>query len=699
MGKKRARREPMDYPAPQEDLAPVAPVPGEGRMVAAAWLLLALLMAVILAGDWNALSGNPAYQAAPGKPLLLEYDSYYFLRLAREVQEGSYTRRDPLRAQARPVPPPLLSLLLAGADAVSPASLEMTGAVLPTVLALGLPILLGVCGRMIGNRWLGVLAALACSSTFYLYFRTCLGYLDTDCLNPFFLLLLPLFLYQFTLRTGPRGWLWFAGWGGSLAVFFWWWPQGATVAAGLSLLGYALTFPVRSPGWERFAKYGLLLVLVTGLVVLGLEYVGFLESGIPAFKSIIVHMRLILSGEGQSDMVGKSIQELASERPSSVVMDLAVFPGAVLLAEIGLVALVAIRRRFALFLLPLMVFASASFFSQRFMIFTAPLYGLGYGYFHVLASERVAWARRRPWARVALAVIMAGMLLPSFARNMEWHSTPPITKREIPLVEAVQSRVPAGAVVWAWWDYGYFIQYMDRRPTLCDGGLTSEDAVRPLAVPFAATDPVVAARWLRFVGEYGVDGWLTFAQQAGGEPQGMDLLVRAFTRPEDIGGLVQAHGLSSQERDWSKYFLPRTEVCLYLNRNTIDLAFWWYEFGMAALHGPGHVPAELVDRQSLGDFEVDYASGRFVRRSDRASLDVAEVVDVRPGGIARYPGNAKATAAAVVYFDERLVYFVARQLLDTVALRLLYAPAGESLPGFSPVYRDPVAGGVWRVID
>lgn len=674
----------------------LALVRGEKRLAAAAWVLLALLLGAILAGDWAAVSGNPAYFSGPGQPLLHEFDSYYFLRLARDLREGTYSRRDPLRAQERPAPPPPLSMLLAGGAAVSGASLEMTGAVLPPVLALGLPILLGFCGRLLDNRWFGILAALAACSAFYLYSRTCLGYLDTDCLNPAFLLLTPLFLYQFTLRKGRCGWLWLVGWAVCLALFLWWWPQGASVAAGLSLLSYALSFPVPSSRGERLFKYGLGVALAAGLVLLGLEFLGKVETGIPAFKSIITHVKLILEGNEQVPSVGGSIQELASQLPSSVLEDIAAFPGAVLLAEVGLMALAVIRRRFTLFLLPLVVFASASVFSQRFMIFTAPCYGLGYGYFYVLLTERLAWMRGRSWARFALLALMAGMLWPSYARIFKWHSTPPLNSGEIPLVEAVRSGVPRGATVWAWWDYGYFLQYMGRRPTICDGGLTSEEALRPLAAPFTLSDPDVAARWLRFVSWRGVDGWVTLGQEMGGFQQASAFLARAFAQPDMIGELAAAAGLP-RDRDWPAFLLPADqEVVLYLNRHTIDLAYWWYTFGTDTLRGPGHVPAELVDRRPLAEFEVDYAAGLFTRRLDRAGLRVAEVVDVRRGGVARYPGTPGARAAAVVYRDEGLVYFVARELMDTLAFRLLYAPLGEAAPGFTPLYRDPAAGGVWR---
>ncbi|MEW5775122.1 MAG: STT3 domain-containing protein [Thermodesulfobacteriota bacterium] len=630
-------------------------------------------------GDWSHLKSSAQFFAEPDHPLLHEYDGYYYLRHARDVVNGAYGTGDQFRSHGRPATPAALSLLAAGSAMATGVQPDLTAFLLPPLLAATLLAVFWLCGRLLGSPWLGVLAAAASSSALYLYSRTCLGFFDTDCLNPVFMLLAPFMLYLFTMRRSPWGVAWLAAFAAVMGLFFWWWPQGATVACGLSLLAYALSFPVPSARWERWFKLVLLVVMVTAGVSLVLEFFGAAHTGIDAFQTIVAHVRLILSG-GQAAAVGGSIQELVPQLPSSVFLDLAAFPGALLPAEIGLLALIAIRRRFALFLLPLLVFASASVFSQRFMIFTPPLYGLGYGYFFVLLSERVAWVRERAWARGAVLAVLAIMLVPSFARNLAWHSEPPITSRELPLAKAVKEGTNPGATVWAWWDYGYFLQYFAERRTVADGGLATDASVRALAAPLAAPDPVLAARWMRFLAGRGMASFEALVAQHGG--------------PAKAGKILAS---SLAEGEASEYLKPTPEVCLYLNRNTIDLAYWWYTFGTETLRGPGSAPAELVDRQSLAAFDVDYAGGVFTRRADRASLKVAEVVDVRPAGIARYPADPAARAAAVVYREEGLVYFVARELLDTLAFRLLYAPLGEGVSGYAPLYRDPVAGGVWLV--
>lgn len=655
------------------------PGPSSHSIVFAAWLLLLCLLLGIHLGDWRHISSNEQFMAGAGQPLLHEYDGYYYLRHARDVLGGVYSAMDTSRDQGRPAFPPALSLLVAGGSAVTSATPDMCAFFLPAFLAAGLLALLWLCGRLLGSPWLGVLAATASSSALYLYSRTCLGFFDTDSLNPAFMLLAPLTLYLLTLRRSPWGLAWLAGFAAAMGLFYWWWPQGATVAFGLSLLAYALSFPVPSPAWERWVKLLLLVVILAASVLLGLEFFGQINTRIEAFRTIVAHVRLILAGD-QATAVGGSIQELSPQLPSSVFLDLAAFPGALLPAEIGLVALVAIRRRFALFLLPMLVFASASVFSQRFMIFTPPLYGLGYGYFFVLVAERVAWVRERPWSKLALLAVLVVMLAPSFARNWSWHSEPPITARELPLAQAVRAGTTPKATVWAWWDYGYFLQYFSERRTVADGGLATDASVCALALPLASSDPVLAARWVRFISGRGMTAFESLAAQNGG--------------PDKAGKILSS---SLAEAGAPEYLKPTPEVCLYLNRNTIDLAYWWYTFGMEALRGPGQVPRELVDRQPLDAFDVDYAAGVFTRRRERASLRVAAVVDVRRAGVARYPGNPGARAAAVVYRDEGLVYFVARELLDTLAFRLLYAPLSESVPGFTPLYRDALAGGVWRV--
>ncbi len=664
------------------DSSPQEPAARQTARLAAlpvAWAALVLLLLAVQVQDWRYIDRHVEFMAGQSQPLLHEYDGYYHLRLARDLAEGNYLDQDSLRNTQRPEPPPPLPLLAALLNTTFGVNLDLAAFVLPPLLAGSLLVLLWLCGRLLGSPWLGVLAAAASSSALYLYSRTCLGFFDTDCLNPVFMLLAPITLYLLTLRRSPWGLAWLAGFAAAMGLFFWWWPQGATVAFGLSLLAYALSFPVPSPAWERWAKLLLLVAILAAGVLLGLEFFGLINTRIEAFQIIVAHVRLILAGD-QATAVGGSIQELSSQLPSSVFLDLAAFPGALVPAELGLVALIVIRRRFALFLLPMLVFASASVFSQRFMIFTPPLYGLGYGYFFVLVGERLAWVRERPWAKAALLAVLAIMLAPSFARNWSWHSEPPITARELPLAQAVGAETSPKTTIWAWWDYGYFLQYFSKRRTVADGGLTTDASVRALAVPLATSDLVLAARWMRFVAGRGMTTFESLAAQNGGPDKAGKILASSLA---DAGA--------------SEYLKPTPEVCLYLNRNTIDLAYWWYSFGVEALRGPGQAPRELVDRQPLDAFGVDYASGTFTRRSDQAGLRVAAVVDVRRAGVARYPGDPGARAAAVVYRDEGLVYFVARELLDTLAFRLLYAPLGETAPGYAPLYRDPVAGGVWRV--
>lgn len=664
-----------------------------GVLPALLWcILLSALLAVHVA-DYRALSRVNEYADPSGNFLLQEIDGYYFLRLAQELGSGEYAGFDNLRLSDRPSPAPPLSLITYLLAALSGTDLAGVAFFLPPILSTAVLALLWFCGRLNHSPWLGLLAAAAASTTHYLYSRTCLGFFDTDCLNPVFMLLAPLCLYLFTLRRGPGGFAWLAAFAAAVGLFFWWWPQGGTVAMGLSLLAYALSFPVPSPRWERVLKFALLAAMTTAIALLGLEFFDRMHTGIPAFETIVAHVRLILAG-GETAAVGSSVQELAPQLPSSVFLDLAPFPGAVLLAEVGLVALIVIRRRFALFLLPLFVYAAASVFSQRFMIFTAPLYGLGYGYFYVLATERAPWVRGRPWARAGILAAMALLLVPSYVRNYEWHSSPSLTSREIPLANAVARETSPETVIWAWWDYGYFLQYMTGRRTLCDGGMASEHLVRALAVPLVVGAPEWACRWMRF--EAGWPGGLfMLGEKLGGRDKAVAFLDQVFRAPGQAKVLASAAGLE-QDRDWASILFPNYEVVLYLNRHTIDLAYWWYTFGTDTLRGPGHVPAELVDRRPLAEFEVDYAAGLFTRRLDRAGLRVAEVVDVRRVGVARYPGDPAARAAAVVYRDEGLVYFVARELMDTLAFRLLYAPLGEAAPGFTPLYRDPAAGGVWR---
>lgn len=77
-------------------------------------------------------------------PLMLTVDSYYYLEIARQLQEGAYSDVDKRRrvpvGYKQPATPPLLSVLLAGISRLTGVGLEWVALLLPVCLGVLLAI-------------------------------------------------------------------------------------------------------------------------------------------------------------------------------------------------------------------------------------------------------------------------------------------------------------------------------------------------------------------------------------------------------------------------------------------------------------------------------------------------------------------------------------------------------------------------------
>ena len=81
------------------------------------WLALAaflLAAALVRLHDYDAWDANPGVFTFDHEPMLLNMDGYRYLRMARDLHEGTYEGADPLRTapkpMSRPNPPPLLAV-------------------------------------------------------------------------------------------------------------------------------------------------------------------------------------------------------------------------------------------------------------------------------------------------------------------------------------------------------------------------------------------------------------------------------------------------------------------------------------------------------------------------------------------------------------------------------------------------------------
>ena len=393
--------------------------------------------------------GRPSPIAPFSRPILINFDGYYYLSLARELRDGTYGGQDDLRgvpqSPRQPALPPLIALMAAGLARITPLSLDWIGCLLPTVLGLSLAWPLVLLSRMYGGRLMAVVAAgLGLFGQYYVY-RSHLGWFDTDCLNVTFVFLICYFFIAFGITPGRRRYLYLAAGLSSFGLFTMWWDQAPALVTLISLSPLALVVILyyRPVGRERT------LALVLGAAcLLGLMLWQGPRIITAPFESAVQQWRYIARQQtGDFPNVGVSVLEQDRMGLADLVL-LTTGHWVTFLAGLAGLALLAWqhRRKAAALIVPFALGGLSFLFARRFIIFLNPFLAIGLGYAaHAVWRQRTRW----PLLRYAAPALIALVVLVPFrdsVRKVYWPKEIP------PLVEGMDylaRSTPDNAVVWA----------------------------------------------------------------------------------------------------------------------------------------------------------------------------------------------------------------------------------------------------------
>lgn len=546
--------------------------------------------------DYFRLREQPRYALYQGRPIQSAADGYYYLRLARDLMENAYTARDGLRAvpqgAPRPRPPPLLSLTAAGVAASTGWSLDRVGAFLPAVLGLLLALPVYAYGRLVAGRMAGLVAALLCLLAPYYVYRSQALWFDTDCMNVTWSLGCALCFLLFGIRRGASRYAWLAAGLVCAGLFYWWWDTARTEALAIAIAPLVVSVAVFRRPTRRRHLVVLALLGVILLPVLAWQAPAVEKAATKAYRALESrYLALTQTTEGPfpAQAAGTSEQVRASFRDmvNATTRNAASF----LLGIGGFLWLVA---RHPGRTGPLISFVLLSVFSMvyanRFSLFLVPLVALGFG--HLL--DRLWSLRRRigrfpggPAARdaAAAAACVALTAAAAFPPLREIHTkVMNILKidgvRVAGLAQAA-AETPPDAVVWAWWDNGYPIQYWARRGTVSDGRRHGGAVSVFNALPLAATNETLAANFMCFFAVRGQTGVRRFSNALGrGDAAGFTLLKEALAAgPRSSATILAAGGLEPAE--WTEYLFPPDPppTYLFLDRRNLRTAHWWCWYG------------------------------------------------------------------------------------------------------------------------
>ncbi|MBW1735946.1 MAG: hypothetical protein JRJ71_16460, partial [Deltaproteobacteria bacterium] len=203
-------------------------------------------------------------------------------------------------------------------------------------------------------------------------------------------------------------------------------------------------------------------------------------------------------GSALSGAAGQSISELQPASWSLLAKGVAGHGALLVLSILGLGLLVRRHYRIISMLLFPILLALLSFMAQRFLIYLIPLYALGLAYLlHWIAGSKLL-SRINPGAgRLIMVLLCVAVLGLSGKRALVTTINPKITPRDVDLALAIGKHAPKDAVIWTWWDLGYFMQFHTGRRAIIHGGNQNSDLIFITAFPLTVRDPVLAVRPLQ----------------------------------------------------------------------------------------------------------------------------------------------------------------------------------------------------------
>jgi hypothetical protein len=536
--------------------------------------------------DWNA---HPEMALYKGEPLLTTFDGYFYLTLAKDLAEGTYTpidnNRNVPQGMSRRFPPPLISVIAAGLAKITPFSMNWIGAVLPALLGLLLALPLYALGRFYGGPAMGLTAVLMGLLSHYYVYRSSLGWFDTDCMNVTWAIGAAYCFLRFGIEVGQKRYLYFISGIIIFLLFLWWWdstPQVVTVVSMLPL-AVALVFFYR-PGRREACIFLGIAGLGIGVILLWMG----LDLPLKIFRNIAGVFHYISTKEvaGIWPPIGATISEQAIPSLTEIVAKTTDSLPAFVVACAGLAWLFYRRPKESLFIsVPLILAALSFFFAKRFLIFLAPVTALGIGY---MISEIWYWRRRFAVLSLSAPVLVIFLVWPLLSKDMAktfWPKEPP---HLITGMDMASKETPKDAVIWAWWDHGYPLNYWARRGTVGDGMLHGGHRSFYNGLPLATHDERLAANFMRFYVSSGMDGIENVYQAIGDNPvRGVNLIKEVLSiGPEKARGLLASAELtpvgSLQNVDqWLCFFYPEKArpVYLFLDWRLTITSYWWYWLG------------------------------------------------------------------------------------------------------------------------
>ena len=405
------------------------------------WLFGAFLLAVfaISAGvryqQFETWKKTPQAFFVGERPMMTTLDAPYWLRLAREYNEGTFGEKGGLRGypentetfmemsvkelsiplsytdptlvsssssgtqEINYIDVPLPSFLIAKLASFFNYNYYLTGTLLIPILASLFILPLGIFFFLIGLPVSGLLGGLIGTFAGGYYMRSSIGRIDTDMLNLFFPALAALLILLASRAKTERSVLLYAlGAGLSLFLFQWWYSKAGFTLAYFAVLVFSLF--VQQIRFRTILLSALLFLLCTHPATF-LNGTGNIQAFLKnhlvieeVISSVVIENGTTPATFPNTMTTISEVDQVPMDEVLRRILSNTLFDWAGFLAFFGLVLL---RWRVLLPLAPMLALAFLSFHSSnRFIMYLAPFIGIGLGWLLSLAIEGVFvfWPRK-----------------------------------------------------------------------------------------------------------------------------------------------------------------------------------------------------------------------------------------------------------------------------------------------------------------
>jgi len=439
----------------------------------------------------------------------------------------------------------LLGYLLAFISKSLHLSLDWVMVLFPAFVAPLIAFPIVIIGSSIRQPILGVLSAFVAVSGTFFYLRSHIGYVDTDTLN-LFLLLLSIALI---IKSAEQKSLLYGFLGAVMMALFGWWYHSATIINLLVLLVtvlYVLLYAKRERSMLVTTallaisvvplvislKFFLLLVTFALFSFIGMSrridhrfyWVLFAVGAVAAF--FMLHpehyfhraVTYFSSGDIKSFTAGgiryyylddlQFVGEVSKVGLWNAYAPLFISVLYVIAATIGYIMML-IGYPLMLLTLPMIILGYLSGFAgARFAMYATPVLALGIIYLMFflrkllsLKYSKSCYVQRLPWYGTALVLLL--MIYNIFSYNSNAMMGLQFYSKDISTLKTLSKSLKKEDTIISWWDYGWPLwYYTGYNNTLADNGYHGGPDMHLIAQMLLSDDPYFVANASRYLGRY-----------------------------------------------------------------------------------------------------------------------------------------------------------------------------------------------------